>query len=89
MSFLALACSVSAWNFATNEIKPKLIEPVNYSTDEITITDIDSIPGYSIGEDKVVAVGVWYDVANGEYVIFVMEIADEGVSYSVTLAFKF
>ena len=45
------------------EITPKLLEPtqLGINLDEIVLTDVDSIPGYAVGEDKVVAVGIWTD----------------------------
>ena len=49
--------------------------------DEISITDIDAIPGYDAGTDKVAAVGIWHDQRNSEYVVFILDIADEGISY--------
>lgn len=70
------------------EITPKLIQPTDFSLDEVKLTDIDSIPGYTVGEDKVKAVGYWYDSSANEYVIFVMSIIGEGATYSTDFAFK-
>ena len=42
-------------------IKPKLIQPTDFSVDEVKLTDIDSIPGYTVGTHKVKAVGYWHD----------------------------
>ena len=67
------------------EITPMLLEPtqLGVNLDEIALTDIDSIPGYTIGDDMVVAVGIWTDKLTSDYVIFVINIKDEGVTYEV------
>ena len=75
---------------AVTEITPKLLEPASLSPtiDEITITDIDSIPGYTAGQDKVVAVGMWHDKTNSEYVLFVLDVNAEGATYAPSLALR-
>ena len=87
MGVIATLMSVSR---AVTEITPKLLEPASLSPsiDEITITDIDSIPGYTAGEDKVVAVGVWHDKTASDYVLFVLDVNAEGATYAPSLALR-
>ena len=53
---------------------------------QIKLTDIDSLPGYADGEDKVLAVGVLTNSnsdGSEDHVIFVININDEGEDYEV------
>ena len=59
------------------------VEPTDTS-DQIKITDIDSIPGTY----KVMAAGTWYDQNSSKYVIFVMKINDQGESHEMMYAFS-
>ena len=59
--------------------------------DQIKLTDIDSLPGYADGEDKVLAVGVLTNSnsdGSEDYLIFVINILDEGEDYEVDLAVR-
>lgn len=59
--------------------------------DQIKLTDIDSLPGYADGEDEVLAVGVLTNSnsdGSEDYVIFVINIRDEGEDYGVDLAVR-
>ena len=69
------------------EIKIQFLEPGDLS-DNTKITDLDSIPGYTVGTDKVMAVGVWEDVSASAWSIFVLNIKDEGVSYDIKYSFS-
>ena len=81
---------MSVGRAAATEITPKLLEPASLapSIDEITITDIDSIPGYTAGQDKVVAVGVWHDKTGSDYVLYVLDVNAEGATYAPSLALR-
>ena len=83
MMILALVMLASITKAALIEFPHMFTEPTDVS-DQIKITDIDGIPGTF----NVLATGVWEDVSNAKFVMFVMSIEGQGVNYVIKYAFS-
>ena len=79
--FVRLTCHVKGYD----SIAPILVQPSDIVGDEIKITGVDNEPDAT--DEKIHAVGTWYDSSNNEYIIFTINL-ETGTS-STVLDYKF